>query len=88
MPGIKILDAELKCLTCGQKTKLAHLRCVRNLRNKAVEEALNKERKEFLDAWRSLHDYTFINVTDANKVIYLRDNIEDEIEKWEKRLKK
>lgn len=38
---------------------------------------------ELLEDLRSLHDYTFINVTDANKVEYLRMNIEEGLKKWE-----
>lgn len=42
--------------------------------------------KEFLAFLRDLHDYTFINVTDANKVIYLRDNIEEGLKKYDEML--
>lgn len=49
---------------------------------KYIKDAENKMRQEFLEVLRSLHDYTFINVTDANKIIYLRDNIENELKKY------
>ena len=38
MKNIRILDAEFKCLGCGQKLKLAHLKCTREKRLKLIAE--------------------------------------------------
>ncbi len=60
--------------------------------NEAGDEIRWRHKKEIedliqdiFDDLKSLYDYTFINVPDANKVIYLRDNIEDGLKKWEAR---
>ncbi len=44
MVRIKILDAEFKCLTCGQITKLAHTKCV----GKMIEKKLKNITAQFL----------------------------------------
>ncbi|KKL89116.1 hypothetical protein LCGC14_1917930 [marine sediment metagenome] len=36
-----ILDAELVCFTCGQKIKLAHLKCQKEKRQKQIQDILD-----------------------------------------------
>ena len=41
MSRIGILDAELKCMGCGQKIKLAHLKCQIEKRNKQIKKFID-----------------------------------------------
>ncbi len=75
MSKIRILDAEFKCLTCGQKIKLAHMKCVREKRKETA--------KEFL---KCLNRINKIVVGGCPKVNVITEIFEMK-KKWEKEVK-